>query len=62
MDRECIDNIAFLNALQRKKEKSGIDYAKLYSGTFEEKKIEKLKQEKVRKKQKITTWYAEGDE
>ncbi|SPP28860.1 hypothetical protein [Brochothrix thermosphacta] len=51
----------YAQALQRKKEKSGIDYAKLYSGTFEEKKIEKLKQENIRKKQKIATWCAEDD-
>lgn len=50
----------YIQAMQRRSEKNGIDYKKLYNGTDEEKAIEKAIREKNYQRQSLEAWTVEG--
>lgn len=52
----------YIEAMIIQSERTGIDYFKLYTGTDEERAVEKLKVEARRLEQKIACMYLEPDE
>lgn len=50
----------YVQAMQRRSKKNGIDYKKIYNGTDEEKATEKAIREKNYKRQSLEAWTVEG--
>lgn len=50
----------YAQAMERRSAKNGIDYRKLYTGSFEEKAKERMIQENNYKKQSLEAWSVEG--